>query len=138
MFNKGICFCNLDKKKEAIEIFNKAIIINQNEPELYLQRGYCYFSLENYWKSIKDFNKAIKLSPNLWETYCRKWACYKALNKEEEAVLEYIHAIELCYLNDDIFIFVSLAFFVKIIVWFIIGFNQSFFMNSKIKFLKIF
>ena len=27
IFNKGICLCNLDKKNEAIEIFNKAITI---------------------------------------------------------------------------------------------------------------
>ena len=81
--------------EEAIEVFNKAIEIANNDAELYLNRGYCYFSLKNFRKAIKDFNKAIQLRPNFSEAYCRKAACYQEMKKEEEALIEYKHAIEI-------------------------------------------
>ncbi len=50
---------NNKQNEEAIQSFNKALEIDENNVNALFSRGACYNKLGNYQKSIEDYNLAI-------------------------------------------------------------------------------
>ncbi len=62
-FRKGLTLMNLNKNKEAIEAFTKAINLRKDFGVAYMNRGLIYFNkLSEYDKALEDFNKVISFS----------------------------------------------------------------------------
>jgi tetratricopeptide (TPR) repeat protein len=56
----------------AIEEFSKAIMLDPQYAEAYLQRGACRALERNDSKAMEDFNKAIELKADLAEAYSKR------------------------------------------------------------------
>lgn len=62
-FRKGLTLMNLNKNKEAIEAFTKAINLRKDFGVAYMNRGLIYFNkLSEYDKALEDFNQVISFS----------------------------------------------------------------------------
>ena len=62
-FRKGLTLMNLNKNKEAIEAFTKAINHRKDFGVAYMNRGLIYFNkLSEYDKALEDFNQVISFS----------------------------------------------------------------------------
>jgi len=53
----------------ALNEYKKAIKINPNPFQIYLNRGILYMNYEKYDDAIKDFNKVISLDSNNFSAY---------------------------------------------------------------------
>lgn len=88
---QGICFWFLQRNKEAIESYDKAIEIKPNDNYAWLFRGLALANLEKYEEAIASnaltsLNKAIELDPDYqfaWES--RSWVLIH-LEQYEEAL----------------------------------------------------
>src|SRR3972149_3776900 len=66
-------------KKEydnAIENYNKAIVLNPDDAYIYTRRGIAYYDKGQYDKAIEDFSKAIALNPNDDSAYSYRGMAY--------------------------------------------------------------
>ena len=64
----GITFSSLREKgtyKKAISDYKKAIELNPENFDAYINRGHIYFSRGKYKKAVSDYNKAIELNPEV-------------------------------------------------------------------------
>ena len=59
----------LKKYNEAIECFDKAIILNPNDAELFHNKGIVLNDLNKYNAAIECFNKAFELNQNYFESF---------------------------------------------------------------------
>ena len=73
---------------EAIECFNKAIILIPQSPELYVNRGIAKHDLQEYTGAMKDYEKAIELNPLFAPAYYRRALLFLLWNKQEEACMD--------------------------------------------------
>lgn len=77
VFNsKGRALSRLGLKNEAIENYNKAIMID-NHSWAYNNIGVCLGNIGQYNEAIKNFDEFIRLEPNEYLGYSNKaWICY--------------------------------------------------------------
>jgi tetratricopeptide (TPR) repeat protein len=52
------------KYSNAIELFNRMILLSNNISDLYYGRGLAFYHSNNFEAAINDFNSYINLSPN--------------------------------------------------------------------------
>jgi tetratricopeptide (TPR) repeat protein len=88
----GEAYFNKDFYDEAIEIFEKLLIKDNMNIELYQKTGYSYQRKSNYNKALSLYKKADMIQPNnLWNI--RKIAfCYRSLKDSEQALNYYLLA----------------------------------------------
>ena len=61
---KGMCLRGLNRTKEAIEAYTKAINIDNNFSSAFLSRGYIYQQTKELDKAYYDLNKVLQYSQN--------------------------------------------------------------------------
>jgi tetratricopeptide (TPR) repeat protein len=88
----GETYFNKDFYDDAIEIFEKLLIDDNMNIELYQKTGYSYQRKEDYQKALSFYQKADMIKPdNLWNL--RKMAfCYRNLKDSEKALKYYLLA----------------------------------------------
>lgn len=59
-FNQGVPLFNEKKYDEALKYFDKAVIVDSENPEGYRERGVCYLQMGEKDEAVKDFNTVIK------------------------------------------------------------------------------
>ncbi|MCL2049320.1 MAG: tetratricopeptide repeat protein [Defluviitaleaceae bacterium] len=83
----------------AIEAYSKAIVLDNNDCDLYYERGLLYAATEKYEKAIEDFNKCADVVPDTvpdsYEIYLRRGICYLSVGKEKEAMKDLIKSIDI-------------------------------------------
>jgi PGF-CTERM protein len=67
---QGFRFLESGDYEKAIECFDKAIELNPNYTDAYLNRGLAYLYLEQNERAIEDFEKVIELNP-CYDQACR-------------------------------------------------------------------
>lgn len=89
LYNIGLVYDNMDKKKEALEFYHQAITLNRNLPQAYYNIGRIYhekalacsliddeehntLSTEFYDKTVEYWNQALKLAPDNYPN-ARNW-----------------------------------------------------------------
>jgi antitoxin component YwqK of YwqJK toxin-antitoxin module/Tfp pilus assembly protein PilF len=60
---KGNCLDHQEKKKEAIQVYNEALLKHPNSYLLYFNRGIVYLRQKDMASAQKDFQKAVTLNP---------------------------------------------------------------------------
>jgi len=81
--------------ESAIDLFSKALQIENDKSKVYYNRGVAYLNLEKIDLAIFDFNKLIELDPNNAFNYsCRAFAKARSTNKKG-ALEDYEKALEL-------------------------------------------
>ena len=95
IFDKGIKYIGEGKYDEAIYEFTKAIKINPNDTNIYINRGSAYGYKGNYDQAILDYTKAIELNINDAQAYCGRGLAYGHKGEYNEAITDFTKAIEL-------------------------------------------
>uniref|UniRef100_A0A1Q3F6B5 Putative rna polymerase ii-associated protein 3 n=1 Tax=Culex tarsalis TaxID=7177 RepID=A0A1Q3F6B5_CULTA len=71
--------------QNAIEMYTKAIEINDRDPTYFLNRAHCLFNLERYEECIADCASAIALDSECANAYYRRMQAYEYLGNNEQA-----------------------------------------------------
>lgn len=91
---RGYIYDILNKHKEAIENYNKAIEIKPTFGS-YNNRGVSFIKLNQFEKAIQDFSKAIKINSVEDYVFINRAKAFMQLNKYNEALLDCNVAIKL-------------------------------------------
>ena len=81
--------------KGAIAAYNKAIELNPDLVDVYINRGTAKGALGDFEGAIEDFNTAIRLNPEDVSAYNNRGNAKKALGNTKEAIADYNTAIQL-------------------------------------------
>lgn len=86
-----------DKKdyQKALESYNRAIELDQNNAIAYYNRGIVYGKQREYEKAIEDYSRAIDLDENCVNAYNNQGSAYGEQGEYDKAVADYSRAIEL-------------------------------------------
>lgn len=69
----------------AIDMFTKAIEINDRDPSYFVNRAHCFFNLERYEECIADCDSAIALDSECANALYRRMQAYEYLGNNEQA-----------------------------------------------------
>ena len=94
-FMRALAYLQLNDNANSRLCFDKAININPEFDEAYLNRGNLYSELRKFDKALDDFQKAIDLNPNRSEAYFNRGNVYHTLRKYDEAIINFTTAITL-------------------------------------------
>lgn len=83
------------KLDEALSLFNEAILLTPNNPDVISDRGVLYIHRNDKTNALADFNKAIELQPEYSFRYSARAYANDYFGDTEAAVLDYEKAIEL-------------------------------------------
>jgi len=93
-FDEGARLYNLKKYPEAIEEYDKALVIDPNFKEAHNGKGNALFLLGRYEEAIKEYDKALAIDPNDEEAHNKKgFVLFWHLGRYEEAIKEYDKAL---------------------------------------------
>ncbi len=81
--------------KESLSIFTRALQLNPNFPDAYINRGNALQGLGKLEKALNDYNKAIQLNPRNAKAYSNRGNIFKGMGRQAEAVKNYSKAIKL-------------------------------------------
>lgn len=87
------------KWDEALNAFDKAILLNPKNPEYFLHRGNVYDKLGNYKKAVGNYNSAVKLNPLYTEAYLNRGFAHNNLGEINKAIADIKKAAKL---GDDL------------------------------------
>ena len=76
---------DLNRYEAAIDDFNKALLLNPNEAQIYCAKGYAQAKLGKYEEAFLDFNKSIEMNPNNAYIYYLRGKIYIDLEKYDLA-----------------------------------------------------
>ena len=60
---KGQSFLEDGKFDEALDFFERALILNQDDPDLWNNKGIALRSMGRYEEAMECFNKSLKIDP---------------------------------------------------------------------------
>jgi tetratricopeptide (TPR) repeat protein len=83
--NLGFQYSKLEKYKEAIEYFNKALELEKDEPLALNNRGYAKYSLKDYKGALEDINKSLESYPDNSYALRNRALVYIALKEKDKA-----------------------------------------------------
>ena len=102
-FNKkGNEYLKLGQYPVAIEYFNNAIRLRQDDADIYHNRATAYGQLGKYQQAIADYNESIRLKPNYADSYHNRGIIYLLLGNKELGCRDFQKACSLgnCKLLD--------------------------------------
>ncbi|AEM20745.1 TPR domain-containing protein [Brachyspira intermedia PWS/A] len=105
----GSFFVGVIRYEEAIEDFNRAIKLDPNNSDAYLNRGISKSDLGNDKEAIEDFNRAIELEPDNSDAYLNRGISKSDLGNDKEAIEDYNKSIELNPYNEEGYIYRGLS-----------------------------
>ncbi|KAK6833659.1 hypothetical protein PG987_008353 [Apiospora arundinis] len=86
---------------KAIDLYSKAIELNDKEPTFYTNRAQANIKSEAYGYAIADATKAIELNPKLVKAYFRRAVAYAAILKPKDALQDFKDCVRLDPNNKD-------------------------------------
>jgi len=63
LIKKGKTLLEENKFEEALGFFDQALLLNQNDPELWNYKGVVLRSIGRYDEALECFNKSLELDP---------------------------------------------------------------------------
>lgn len=94
-YHRGLACRALDKHKESIFDFGRAIKLDSNDSSAYLERGRVYQELGDYRQAIDNFNVVVKRNPKDAVAYCERSSAYIGLEFFLLAIMDCDKAVEL-------------------------------------------
>lgn len=91
--NLGYQYTKLGKYKEAIEYFDKALLLEKDEPLTLNNRGHARYFLHDHRGALEDINKSIHLYPANSYAYKNRALVFLALNEKDKACADIQQAI---------------------------------------------
>lgn len=84
LITQGYELLKVEKYKEAIPYFTKALKIEPNNLTALFYRGACYYFTDEYKKSIADLNIVIKEAPDYANSYFFRGLSYASLGDKKK------------------------------------------------------
>ncbi|MGI8634342.1 MAG: tetratricopeptide repeat protein [Segetibacter sp.] len=94
-FIAGIYFARIGEKKQALQLFDKAINDNYTLMEAYMEKGFIYYDSHNYQQALQTFETALTINKTYADAYYWKGKCNEAMGNKPEAVLNYKRSLGL-------------------------------------------
>ncbi|CAK7217909.1 Palmitoyl-protein thioesterase 1 [Sporothrix bragantina] len=85
----------------AIELYSKAIDLDDSEPTYFANRAQAYLKTEAYGYAIADATKAIELDPKFVKAYYRRALASAAILKPKDALQDFRTCVKLNPANQD-------------------------------------
>ena len=63
ILKKGVNFLEDGKYEEALDCFEKILVINPDDPDIWNKKGVALRSLGRYDEAVDAFNKALEITP---------------------------------------------------------------------------
>lgn len=81
---------------EAIEYYNKSLLANPNDTDVWFAKGNAYVHLKQYDNAMISYNQALKINPSNEKILLNKGAALSKLNRYDEAIdiFDYIISIK--------------------------------------------
>lgn len=98
LFNKGRVYLKLENYNEALANFNRALMVNPNNDEVYFYLGVYYDKIKDYVSSKAYYEKAIMINSNEPEYHLNLGLSCNRVNEFEKALVEF----EICISFNDI------------------------------------
>ncbi|KAJ6622681.1 Stress-induced-phosphoprotein 1 [Pseudolycoriella hygida] len=86
---KGNVALGSENYSEAIDIYTKAIQLDDKNHVLYSNRSAAYVKAGKYEEALQDANKTIELNPTWVKGYSRKGTALSFMQKYTEAISAY-------------------------------------------------
>ncbi|KAL2108709.1 hypothetical protein VUR80DRAFT_3449 [Thermomyces stellatus] len=86
---------------KAIELYTKALELNDKEPTFYSNRAQAYIKSEAYGYAIADATKAIELNPKFVKAFYRRGLAYAAILRPKNALKDFKECVKLDPGNKD-------------------------------------
>jgi len=103
----GDQFRNSGLPLKAIEQYEKALEIDEENPEVYQRLGYALIEAEDYERAVKTYRRWVELTPKDCHSHASLGFAYLRQNLTDQAMGEYEKALELC--PDDPNAFVNMG-----------------------------
>ena len=92
---RGGGYMYLKEYERAIADFDRALELDPNNIQAYLNRGRLYFGLKQYQEAIANLEHAIKLDPDNGTAYFYLGLVYRALNEHQQVIAKFDRIVEL-------------------------------------------
>ena len=76
----------LGEYRRAVQVLTKAIELEPDDADIYINRGAAYAALAEYESAIADYNKAIELDPDNATAYNNRGLAYASQGNYELAL----------------------------------------------------
>jgi|GEM_PF-1171178 len=94
-YTQGNNLAKSSKYQEAIELYEKAISINQSYPDPWIGKGNAYLSLKQFNDSIAAFDKVLAIDPDNVQAWNGKGNSLKNGNNFDEALIAFDKVIKI-------------------------------------------
>lgn len=95
LLNKASAEIRLEDYTNALNDYNKAIEIDNRNPNIYNYRGLVNFKLTYYLDAVNDYNNAIDLEPESPLTYYNRGMTYLKLSEKQKACIDFHKACKM-------------------------------------------
>ena len=85
----------LGRDEKALEDYSRAIRLDPEDAEAYVNRGNILFKLSKFQRSINDYTKAISLNPTYYNAYNNRGVTFNRVGKYAESERDFAKAEEL-------------------------------------------
>ncbi len=93
--SRGICYGNLGDLDAALTDFNRALMVNSVNPDVYYHRGNLYRDRGEMLAALRDWNRALTINPGLVDAYLNRGVARYMRGQPEEARADFERVIEL-------------------------------------------
>jgi tetratricopeptide (TPR) repeat protein len=93
--NLGMAFFGKGQYEKALEMYERAIVLNSSDWEYYINRGYAYEEMGKRDKAMEDFDKSIALNPRSYKAYANKGMIYGKTGLFNRAIEQFNKAIDI-------------------------------------------
>lgn len=94
-FIAGVYFARTGDKKQALQLFDKAINDNYTLMVAYMEKGFIYYDSKNYQQALQVFETALHVNNLYADAYYWKAKCNEALGNKPEALINYKRSLGL-------------------------------------------
>lgn len=95
LLRQGISFSKLDRHKEALVAFDKALQVDPNDVKAWISRGFELEMLNRYEEALVAFDKVTELDPNNARAWMFRGMSLDRLDRDEEALAAFDRAVAL-------------------------------------------
>jgi tetratricopeptide (TPR) repeat protein len=87
------CLRSLNRYKDAVVYFSRAITMTPLKSTYFGERGDCYRRLKDYTHALKDFSDAMALNPENMVYVFGRGMCFSELGRNDEAIKDFTTAM---------------------------------------------
>jgi tetratricopeptide (TPR) repeat protein len=96
---------------KAINEYNKALKLNPQNFEAYVNRGNVYEAMKRHWTAIRDYDRAIEINPNYGRAYMNKGVVYAKMKLYNQAISNISKGIEIDPKNGEMYFNRAVTYF---------------------------